>query len=187
MKPLKPARAGILLIVQLLLVLSVAGKYLYERETRPRIWVRAIQYDPSLPLRGRYLALQVLVDACTLPRDATHFRQGYRVPKGVSGSGSWSWYVTLQVENDRLVPKLLDHPENPADQQSLILQDGQPCSRVAVHPEVEYFIPDTAKSPFPLQPGEQLWVLVTVPPSGPPRPIQLGISTPDGFHSLQLD
>ena len=186
MKPLKPARAGILLIVQLLLVLSVAAKYLYERETRPRIWVRAIPYDPSLPLRGRYLALQVLVDACTLPRDAGHFRPGYR-DNGLRAPGSWSWYVTLQVENDRLVPKLLDHPKSPSDMQNLILQDGQPCSRVAVHPEVEYFIPDTAKSPFPLPRGEQLWVEVTVPPSGPPRPIQLGISTPDGFHSLHLD
>ena len=69
----KAMRAGIILaLVQLVLVLSVAGKYLYERKTRPRVWTRAAQYDPSLPLRGRYVALQLMVDACGLPRGAEH-------------------------------------------------------------------------------------------------------------------
>ena len=67
----------ILLLVQLVLVLSVAGKYLYERQTRPRVWTRATQFDPALPLRGRYLALQLLVDACGLPRDGEHTIQLY--------------------------------------------------------------------------------------------------------------
>ena len=60
---MKTIRPGLILFfVQLVLVLSVAGKYLYERQTRPRVWTRATQFDPNLPLRGRYLALQLLLD-----------------------------------------------------------------------------------------------------------------------------
>jgi hypothetical protein len=52
---------------------------------------------------------------------------------------------------------------------------------------VEYFIADTARSPFPLQPGQELWVEVTVPPMGPPRPIQLATSNNGVFTPLKLD
>jgi hypothetical protein len=192
MKPLHLARprpataAAILLVVQLLLVLSIAGRYIYERLTRPRIWVRATQIDPNLPLRGRYLALQLIVDACDLPRDAAHFRPGYQSQE-YTAPDSWSWDVALAVEDGHLVPKLLNRPRVPGDMLDLTLQEGQPCNRVPVHPEVEYFISDTAKSPLPLQPEDQLWVAVTVPSNGPPRPIQLGISTPAGFQPLHLD
>jgi hypothetical protein len=52
---------------------------------------------------------------------------------------------------------------------------------------VEFFIPDTAKGPFPLKPGQELWVEVTMPPTGPPRPIQLALSTGAGFHPLRFE
>jgi hypothetical protein len=32
-----------------------------------------------------------------------------------------------------------------------------------------------------------LWALVTVPPSGPVRPVKLAISDAKGFHVLNLD
>jgi hypothetical protein len=67
--------ALLLLLIQLALVSSIAAKYLYERRTCPRVWSRATQYDPNLPLRERYLALQLLVDACRLPRDSAHFQR----------------------------------------------------------------------------------------------------------------
>jgi hypothetical protein len=38
-----------------------------------------------------------------------------------------------------------------------------------------FFIPDTAKDPTHLNPGEELWVLATIPRKGPPRPIALGV------------
>ncbi len=57
-------RAILLIVIQCLLVSSIAAKYLYERATRPRVWVRAAQYDPELPMRGRYLALSPEVDVC---------------------------------------------------------------------------------------------------------------------------
>jgi hypothetical protein len=51
-------RKGMLLAaLQCALVLSVTGKLLYDRATCPRTWVRTMQYDRNLPIRGRYLAL----------------------------------------------------------------------------------------------------------------------------------
>jgi len=38
-----------------------------------------------------------------------------------------------------------------------------------------FFIPDTAKDPTLLNPGEELWVLATIPRKGPPRPLALGV------------
>jgi len=39
-----------LLAVQLVLVLSIAGKYVYERKACPRVWVRTAKIDPNLTM-----------------------------------------------------------------------------------------------------------------------------------------
>jgi hypothetical protein len=49
----------ILAAFQCLLALSVSGKLLYDRATCPRVWVKTAQWDPDLPIRGRYLALRL--------------------------------------------------------------------------------------------------------------------------------
>jgi hypothetical protein len=178
--------ALLLLVVQLLLVSSVAAKYLYERRTCPRVWSRATQYDPNLPLRGRYLALQLLVDACQLPRDPAHFQRYpvYGLHPAARRPGDWKWDVSLDVANGRLIPVLHDHPKAPGDVFQLVLAEDRPCDRASLTPSSEFFIPDRAQSPFPLKPGQELWVEVTVPPSGPPRPIQLALSTKSSFQTL---
>lgn len=59
-----PARKGLVLAaIQCLLALSVSGKLLYDRSTCPRIWVKTAQWDPNLPIRGRYLALRLAPDS----------------------------------------------------------------------------------------------------------------------------
>ena len=53
-------RKGLILAAfQCLLALSVSGKLLYDRSTCPRVWVKTAQWDPNLPIRGRYLALRL--------------------------------------------------------------------------------------------------------------------------------
>ena len=178
----------ILLGVQLALVLSVAGKYLYERRTRPRVWVRSAQFDPNAPLRGRYLALHLAIDGCGLPHDAAHFTQGYKdFNTGKMGPGTYKWSVSLGVEDGHLVPHLEDHARSPEGVQYLTQTDNQGCERVPLSEQIELFIADTAKTPFPLQKGEELWVEVTAPKSGPPRPIQLALSDSGGFHPMHLE
>jgi hypothetical protein len=56
--------------VQCLMVLSLTGKLLYDRATCPRVWVRTAPYDPNLPIRGRYLSLQLVPE-----KDAAYFVQ----------------------------------------------------------------------------------------------------------------
>ena len=54
-------RKGLILAAfQCLLVLSLSGKLLYDRSTCPRVWVKTARWDPNLPIRGRYLALQLV-------------------------------------------------------------------------------------------------------------------------------
>jgi hypothetical protein len=167
----------ILFFVQLVLVLSVAGKYLYERQTRPRVWTRATQFDPVLPLRGRYLALRLLVDACALPREAARaFPPYYRGPV------SWRWNVSVNAENGKLRPMLA-----PQGRQMLTLTGGKSCTRATLDTPALLFIPDRAQLPLPLKPGQDLWVEVTVPATGPPRPIQIAVSSAEGFRPLKVD
>jgi hypothetical protein len=64
-------RKGLILAAfQCLLVLSLSGKLLYDRSTCPRVWVKTAQWDPNLPIRGRYLALRLVPE-----RDAPHYTE----------------------------------------------------------------------------------------------------------------
>jgi hypothetical protein len=178
----KVMRAGLILVlVQVVLVLSVAGKYLYERKTRPRVWTRATQFDPSLPLRGRYLALQLMVNACSLPRDAEH-----KVPGYAGARPFWRWDVSLTAVNGKLAPRL-EKSWSPWDGGTLTLFADKPCEQGTLSDAALLFIPDRARVPFPLPPGQELWVEVTLPPSGPPRPIRMAVSSGEGFHPLNLN
>src|SRR5215468_4366732 len=49
-------------LLQLMIVGSLAAKFAHDRATRPRVWVKVEYYDPDLPIRGRYAALQVVLD-----------------------------------------------------------------------------------------------------------------------------
>ena len=61
---MKPLYKGIAVaVVHILIVLSLGGKLLYDRATRPRIWVRTATVDPDLPIRGRYFTLNLEVRA----------------------------------------------------------------------------------------------------------------------------
>jgi hypothetical protein len=175
-------RAGlVLVVVQLVLVLSVAGKYLYERQTRPRVWTRATQFDPALPLRGRYLALQLMLNACGLPRDAEHAIQSYS-----GGHPFWMWHVSLTTTDGKLVPRL-EKSWSPRAGGTLTLLADKPCDQATLSNEVMLFIPDRAQLPFPLKAGQELWLEVTLPQSGPPRPIQIALSGGGGFRPVRMN
>jgi hypothetical protein len=172
------SRGVVLLVVQLVLVLSIAGKYVYERKACPRVWVRTAQFDPDLPFRGRYLALRLAVDACGLPHDETTSL----ARPGISAiyANEWQWRVKPEVREGKLIAVLARDDDRPESTQ-VLTQMGERCDLAALIEWADFFIGDHAKSPFPLKSNEELWVEVTVPPSGPPRPIQLAISSDAGF------
>jgi hypothetical protein len=45
---------------------------------------------------------------------------------------------------------------------------------------VAFFIPEHIPDPSRRTQGEELWVEVTIPKTGPPRPIRLGVKKGDG-------
>jgi hypothetical protein len=172
----------VLLVIQLLLVSTIAAKYLWQRWCCPRVWVLAQGYDPELPMRGRYIQTQLRVDGCrsTLPSaKAAQFPRDFsgavRPGPFVMRPGQVSFRADLKVENNRLIAVQVQGDERGTAGEEVSAIPGAPCDRMLLIRPVNYYVSDTAKSPLPLKPGQELWIEVTVPPKGPPRPLQMAL------------
>lgn len=172
----------VVLIVQLALVSTVAAKYFYERWKCPRVWTRATGYDPDLAMRGRYLSLQLMVDGCrttlpaasyaAFPRDAT----GSVRPGAYSiGAQPVTFRARLQAENNSLAAARITDDESQTKGLEVSATPNTPCGAMRLVTPVDFFIPEHSQDPLPLKNGQELWIEVTVPPAGPPRPLQLAL------------
>lgn len=159
---------GLLLAgVQLALVASLAAKYAIDRARLPRVWVQTVAYDPSLPIRGRYVSVRLVV-----------------AMNGAAGSPqNFARDVTLKVQDGHLVAEPADHAT------------GLHVSRWRIGPGVEgtvlaepvaFFLPEHAADPSRHVAGEQVWVEVSVPKTGRPRPIRLATGPSDVFTPLKI-
>ncbi len=176
-----------LLVIQLLVVSSVAGKYLYQRWRCPRVWTRAAAIDPSLPMRGRYLSLRLTVDGCQSTLPSAKLATFPRDVNGAIKSGPYvlrpqpvEFRANLKVINNKLVAvrpegQEIGGQEDSSAGEQISAAPGTSCDQMRLADGVDFYIAGTAHSPLPLQPGQELWIEVTVPPKGPPRPIQLAI------------
>jgi hypothetical protein len=186
MKPLQAAisRASLaLLAVQLALVSAVAAKYIYQSWTCARVWVRAVAADPEPAMRGRYLSLQLTVDGCgstlplasqaTFPRDINGaIRPG---PFFIGRARPVTFRADLKVENNKLLAiRIADQDERPSGQM-VSAWPGASCAEMRLDTPVNFYIAERATVPLPLRSGQELWIEVTVPPKGPPRPLQLAL------------
>jgi hypothetical protein len=149
-------RGAALLALHVLLVLTVAGKYAWDRDRLPRAWANTMPVDPNLPIRGRYASLQLRVD----PSD---------------GNTAWTT-ARLTAENGRLVA-------HPAQTGQSVWRSGE--TWVLAEP-VAFFLPEHAADPTRIAPGEELWVEVSVPADGPPRPLRLGVKKDGVLRPLNL-
>jgi hypothetical protein len=182
----------LLLAVQLAIVSSIAAKYLYQRATCPRVWTRTTAYDPSLPLRGRYLSVQLSVDGCasTLPsaEQARMPRDQNSVPAGkvytVQGPSAVNFSGRLKVEDGKLVAIRIPDGQDDAGGQQVMAGPGAACDQMTLQTPVDFFISEKAVDPSGFHPGRELWMEVTVPPKGPPRPIQLAIKENGAWKPL---
>src|SRR5260370_35715114 len=96
----RASRKGIILAgLQLAIVASLAAKYTIDRTRFPRVWARTAAYDPDLPIRGRYLSVQLRVDA-----DRVY---GNSEPPKSNQFNSWSEQrdIYLHGENGHLVAR----------------------------------------------------------------------------------
>ncbi len=175
---MNPSPKGITLaVLQLALVASMGAKYAIDRVRFPRVWAETVAYDPDLPIRGRYLSVRVRVDAHQV-------YGGAEPPKG-SLVNSWSDQrdVHLRAEGGHLVAY-------PATQPTGLRVTNRRTRTgdlaVALSEPVAFFLPEHAIDPSRRQPGEELWIEVTVPEKGPPRPIRLAVKHGDTFTPLEI-
>ena len=171
----------VLLLIQLALVSSVAAKYLYQRWSCPRVWTRVEIFDPELPMRGRYLSLNLAVDGCGNSYQAVNQLIPSRtVPFAVIDS----FPARLIVKDNRLVATRIPGAGPSNLNPTVIVSRGAPCDALRLWPPVNFYIAEHAAVSAPLQKGQELWVEVTVPPKGQPRPIQLALKDGGAWKPL---
>ena len=167
-------RPGLLLAcVQAALMLLTGLLFWFDRQISPRAWVPTAPVDPNLPIRGRYITLNMVVPFVPTSKDVS----------AVDLVGSWQ-YVQLRVKADRLqaVQKVGAGFNNHGgairlSEGSLVIDPG---------PELAFFIPPDVKDPSIRTDGSTLWVEVTLPGLGAPRPIQLGTEKDGRIEPLAL-
>ena len=138
--------------VHLALVASLGAKMLVDRATRPRVWARVVPFDPDLPIRGRYVRMSI--EGAADPGIRTVY-DGRFAPTVRDGE-----LVFLPAGDDGLPG-------------SVQLRDGRHI--VVLDEALAYFIPEHIPDPSVRPAGEELWVEVTLPRRGAPRPIRLGV------------
>lgn len=153
-------------ILQCLLVMTVAGKYAWDRERLPRVWARAAPFDPNLPIRGRYVSLRLQVDR--VPGTAQW------LPGRLSAVGGRLVATPDPAGTAHVTPGFVNNAAAPDDRQWLLVEP------------VAFFISEHVPDPSLRAPGEELWVEVSVPARGAPRPIRLGVKKNGVIQPLEL-
>jgi hypothetical protein len=157
------ARAAWIAVLQVALLAAVGGKLLYDRAVLPRAWIETAGVDPDLPIRGRYVALNLVLPA---------------VEEAPIAPSATLAYGRIEIRHGRAVA---------------VLAGGDPVMADAAHPlgfvrniglarerwqtlvPVAFFLPEHVRDPtVGRRPGE-LWVEATLPPRGAPRPVRLGL------------
>jgi len=158
-------RSLVIALVQVLIVGAVGAKLLYDRRTLPSVWAPTVGVDPMLPIRGRYVSLNLVVDPdpATEPGD---------IAEGLPAA------ATLSVEDGVLRATFTaDAAMDAIDWSGVTVRrrDTPEGAQWTLLQPIAFFLPESAPDPSRLQEGETLWAEVTVPRRGPPRPIRLEV------------
>ncbi len=174
---MKPLYKGIALaVIHILIVCTLGAKLLIDRATYPRVWVKAAAYDPNLPIRGRYASMQLLVNA---PQAA---------PENIGARVVHDPYsplyqrARLEVRNGELFA--MNDEYGSVSYENQFRRIDRP---IVLSEPVVFFISEKVADPTWRKLGEELWVEVTVPKKGPPRPIQLAVKKNEVMTPLKLD
>jgi hypothetical protein len=158
-------KALIVAAIHVAIVSSLGAKLLVDRATRPRVWARTAPVDPSLPIRGRYVRMRV--EAALGPDVPNELLRWVRVTLSERDGR----LVASSAGDDGLDARVIDH-------------SGERV--VAINEPVAFFIPEHAVDPARRAPDEELWVEVTLPRGGAPRPIRLGVKKSGAIAPLDL-
>ena len=158
------AKGLLVAVVQVNLLLLIGFSFWFDRITRPRAWVATEPVDPNLPIRGRYISLRLVVPLEADPPGSTS-------PLGPHSTTSSSTVaVKLKVHGNRLVA----FEDNGGAPHPGWQRRNAGAAVVALQEPLAFFIPPDVNDPSVRAADDPLWVEVTLPRSGLPRPIQLG-------------
>jgi hypothetical protein len=148
-------------------------------------------------MRGRYLSLQLTVDGCssTLPS-----AKNAQFPRNVNGTVSVSspnfnvnapntvsFPARLSVNDNKLTAIRLPESQSSNSAQNVSAAPGVPCDQMRLAEPVDFYIAEHATDPTFLKHGQELWIEVTVPPKGPPRPLQLALKDNGVWRPLAFE
>ena len=163
-----PLARGLLVgAAQLVLVAGVGAKFVYERASLPRLWVETAPYDPDLPIRGRYVNIALLVAA-----DRAAPGDGDRAPN--------MFLARLEARGAALVA--VQDDENGGHWVRSGRCGERDCWQLAE--PLAYFIPEHGEDPSRQPEGAALWAEVTLPPTGAPRPVRLGVKRGESIEPI---
>ena len=151
--------------IHVAMVGSLGAKLLIDRQTRPRVWARTAPFDPDSPLRGRYVRLRVEGEAT-----------------GLDAAGAAS-PVILAARGQSLAFE--PAPEYAGLTATRTSRNGEQMA--TLDQPLAFFIPEHVPDPSIRAEGEELWVEVTLPKRGGPRPIRLALKKDGVLTPLDLD
>jgi hypothetical protein len=161
-------RKGLLVAaLHVAIVASLGAKLLVDRATRPRVWARAVPVDPNLPIRGRYVSLRLEA----------------ALGQGVSRDTLQPIRIELSAHDGQLVATTGSYPHG-LDAR-VVEREGERVVQLAQ--PLAYFIPEHVADPSRRPSGEELWVEVTIPRKGAPRPIRLGVRKNGVLTPLEMN
>ena len=160
------AAGAALALVQVLLVSGIALKYTADRARLPSGWAETVPFDPSLPIRGRYVRLRLQLPFT--PRTYGALDGGFTRVRLVAAGDR----VQALPDSSAGVAATIDTARG-----ALVARLSEP---------IAFFIPEHVPDPSARARGEELWALVTLPEAGPPRPIRLGVRRGGRIEPLDL-
>ncbi len=158
-------RGLLVALIQVALMAGVAAKLYYDRATLPRAWIESAGVDPDLPIRGRYVSLNLLFPPAPESM-ATRGEDGHAFGRVEVRDGRALAVIEPDVAPTRRGTSL-HFIERPTDE----------GPRWMLVEPVAFFLPEHVPDPtLGVAPGE-LWVEATLPRRAAPRPIRLRLDS----------
>lgn len=170
-------------LLHVLIVSSLGAKLLYDRSHRPRVWLRVANYDPDLPIRGRYLSLnlEIPTEGITVNKSL----QAYSKDK----DGNPIYFESATPSRCDLVLRnneLIAVGNQDGEYWTFVRQRMGQSSVLVVSTNTPFFIPEHLDTSA-IRSSAELWMEASIPRKGPPRPIRLaakknGLMVPFDIH-----
>ena len=174
-------RSGLVLAaIHLAIVGSLGVKLLADRAILPRAWVRAAPVDPNLPIRGRYVQIRPEIDRFE-KMDMAPGTRNYSNRPAPNADSERPRPVSLESRDGLLIAAGSDVDNGVWG--ALVKRSDREVVRLD---PLAFFIPEAVADPSRRPAGEELWVEVTIPREGPPRPIRLGVKKDGVLKPLAL-